>query len=39
MDGEASVLTDRLPFRGRLGAARPVAEWTPESMLEAAIAG
>ena len=25
--------------RGRLGAARPVAEWTPESMLEAAIAG
>ena len=25
--------------RGRLGPARPVAEWTPESMLEAAIAG
>jgi ribose transport system ATP-binding protein len=25
--------------RGRLGPARPVSEWTPESMLEAAIAG
>jgi ribose transport system ATP-binding protein len=25
--------------RGRLGAARAVAEWTPETMLEAAIAG
>ena len=25
--------------RGRLGPARAVAEWTPESMLEAAIAG
>jgi ribose transport system ATP-binding protein len=25
--------------RGRLGRARPVAEWTPEGMLEAAIAG
>jgi ribose transport system ATP-binding protein len=25
--------------RGRLGPARPVAEWTPEGMLEAAIAG
>ena len=25
--------------RGRLGAARAVADWTPESVLEAAIAG
>jgi ribose transport system ATP-binding protein len=25
--------------RGRLGPARPVAEWTPEAVLEAAIAG
>ena len=25
--------------RGRLGPARPAAEWTPESLLEAAIAG
>jgi ribose transport system ATP-binding protein len=25
--------------RGRLGPARPVSGWTPESMLEAAIAG
>jgi ribose transport system ATP-binding protein len=32
---------DRLAVmcRGRLGAARTVADWTPESVLEAAIAG
>jgi ribose transport system ATP-binding protein len=34
-------LCDRVAVmcRGRLGPARPVSEWTPESMLEAAIAG
>ena len=34
-----SGVCDRLAVmsRGRLGPARPVAEWTPESVLEAAI--